>query len=277
MEPCTCKQCGNAFDVATRKDDMGVSRNFCSYSCHNRYYRLAKKAKKLAGLSDAGNTNTEFPGSDKEGIEGQPSFPRNFTPSGGQAFSNPVGTVTKPLSMKELPSKVNALSFSSFDPSAQFIIATLQDNNNRLEAEKSKLITDLQTAKDSLQDLKDKMREEILKKPSTLEGISESPIVKELIPHIGPALGQILNKFFGGGPGIAGVGGHAENLPEETNRMVSNLVGWFIQLPVELQTNFFNIVRGIAEKSPEDQVKLLDQLSNLVLNNSSFKQDFYAA
>lgn len=259
----TCKFCGTDFDPEKRTDDM-QAKLFCSYSCHNKYYRKQRQAKKLAGLASPDATfmtdNGEHPVHDK---------PVSPLP------------VVKPLSMKELPSKASALSFGSFGPAEQFIIATLQDENNALKAVKEKLKDKVETLTKELADERQARREDVLKKPSTLEGLSESPVIAQLMPHIGPALGQLLNKLMGSGTsvGIPGStsGMNGQQLPEETDKMVSALVGWFISLPVELQTMFFNMVRGLAEKSPEDQVKMLEQLSALVLNNSSFKQDYYAA
>lgn len=258
----TCKFCGTDFDPEKRTDDM-QAKLFCSYSCHNKYYRKQRQAKKLAGLNNPDATfmtdNGEHPVHDK------PASPL---------------PVVKPLSMKELPSKVNQLSFNSFDPAAQFIIASLQDENNNLKTDKRELSGKVETLTKELAEEKQARREDVLKKPSTLEGLSESPVIAQLMPHIGPQLGQLLNRLLGGGtavPGIPSNGISGQQLPEETDKMVSSFVGWFIGLPIELQRMFYGMVHGLAEKSPEDQVKMLEQLSALVLNNSSFKQDYYAA
>lgn len=267
MEMHTCKQCGTEFDWETRKDDMGTAKIFCSYSCHNRYYRLKKKAEKLAGLNPAAHGENPGSGEKREPVQGSSSFAN--------------ATADKPtLSMKALPSKANSLSFSGFDPAAQFIIATLQDENNSLKATKEKLSDKVEALSKELADEKQARREDVLKKPSTLEGLSESPVIAQLMPHIGPQLGALLNKLIGGGtsvPGIPASGVSGQQLPEETDKMVSSFVGWYIGLPIELQRMFYGMVAGLAEKSPEEQVKLLEQLSNLVLNNSSFKADYYAA
>jgi hypothetical protein len=266
----TCLQCGTSFDLATRKDNLGTSKKFCSYSCHNKYYRSQRKHKNLSG---ANHSEDDHNGEHITPLSS--SLAAEAALAAEEQSNTPKVISAKPVkpisSMKDLGPV--SLAFNDLPPAARFIISTLQSDISELKADKRDLATKVETITEERNKLKEELREIVLKKPSTLEGLSDSPIVKELIPHIGPALGNLINSFVNGksATGMAGISG-AESVSEETNQMLALIAQWFVSVDEAKQKMFFNLTRGLSEKSPEEQDTILKQLLNLIFNGVAFDQ-----
>jgi hypothetical protein len=116
-----------------------------------------------------------------------------------------------------------------------------------VEADKAKVAEELATLKT------DKMIAE-QSKPSGLAGVMENPLVSALMPHVGPALGNVLAKIM-------------ENtmLPKQMQGAPeSDPAGeWVMKQPLEVQNGLRNLIGKLADlETPDKVLQALERFKN---------------
>lgn len=168
------------------------------------------------------------------------------------------------------------MSIASLSPQSQYIISHQEKENNKLQRE-------LDNARDENRALVDKnnaLREEIAeiktdyrikeiedKKPSGLQGLADNQLVQQLIPHIGPSLGRLMERWLGGSQQLAGL--DAAQLDEEATQQISSINAWFASLPKEGQHMVYTILDSMANIQGPQLGETLNRIINLLKNGTT--------
>lgn len=164
---------------------------------------------------------------------------------------------------KDLPEKKSASvsskksvfetdSMSELPVHARFMIRQLEKEVDRWEklyneqkVTAQKFLEKKDAIQKELDELKNEEKIRTLSKPSGLDGIMQSPLIEQLMPHIGPSLGKYLDRMIeaqGTPKAIAGI----ENLDEQTRSMMENMMKWFATLDVPTQKNIYMLLNNLS-------------------------------
>ncbi len=189
---------------------------------------------------------------------------------------------TQPV--KEKPKEKNANNslvsiVSGLPPQAQYIIAHQEKENKNLQklyeeerAERKRIKEKYQALKDKILEMETNSKIEAIQneKPSGLQGFTESPFMAELMPHIGPALGQLaqglVTRMQGGGLGGVPIDGQ---LDSEVQGQLVELNKWFSGLPKPVQASTYDLLVKIAQYNPQQLPNLIIRLNNLLHNGTA--------
>lgn len=95
------------------------------------------------------------------------------------------------------------------------------------------------------------------KKPSTLEGLAASPLVAELMPFLGPALGQLASGMVArvtGGPLPGGMQGVEGQLDAESQSHLSEINNWYSKISPDEQASVYEVMNTFTQL-PADKLK----------------------
>lgn len=211
----TCAQpgCGKQFEG--RKGKV-----YCSSTCRSK----ASIMRTLSGIVDnekpeaAGNTNNE----QQTNKTDQHRSPIKIT-----------GTIS-PIEAQLLLKEADRWESAYKEKKASLKKAKEQIENLRHELAEIKSEQKLKSIEDEY------------KKPSGLDGILESPLGQQLMPHIGPVLGRLLERAVDAGtaPGVAGTDG---------GQPLGVLIAQYIaSLPEDVQDNFRIAFEYMAGRTHEE-------------------------
>ena len=94
-------------------------------------------------------------------------------------------------------------------------------------------------------------------KPSGLQGLAESPFIQQLMPDIGPALGQLMSRAIAPGPGS----------PAGPGDPVAEAV---IQQPEEVQNAFRELLNLLMTyQTPQNILSVIGKIKNLLKSGST--------
>lgn len=194
-------------------------------------------------------------------------------------------TAPQQQTVKEKPSKEkNANSslvsiVSGLPPQAQYIIAHQEKENKNLQklydderTERKRLKEKYQTLKDKILEMETNSKIEAIQneKPSGLQGFTDSPLFEHLMPHIGPAIGQLAQSFVtrmqGGGMSGVPVDG---NLDGEVQSQIVEINKWYAGLPKPLQGTVYDMLTKFSQYNVEQLPNLITRINNLLHNGTA--------
>lgn len=248
MEDRTCVQCGKAYDTSTSNSP----NLFCSEVCRHKHQRVRKKQK-----------------IDQLRQQAQSALNGN---NGNGESSSPVAIVeeklpvqnSKPVSDRQATMHIT----SSMPPHMALMVDLLKKEATRWEkayqeekASKKRLAIDNQA-------LRDRLKEIELKKPTGLQGLAESPLMKDLLPFVGPALGRLAEGIANAAmPGAGQIAGTNGQLDAQLEKEVHDINQWYISLPRQQQQEVFAILDMLANaKSPEAMSLIAKKILTLIKN-----------
>lgn len=191
----------------------------------------------------------------------------------------PAQTFTEPKQHRDLAIP------SGLSPTALFIIDNLKEQRDDWKAEwreereaRRKLLGEKERLEKEIRDFRHERELSDIRneKPSVLNGLMESPVMKELTPHIGPALGEFLmgiakvgtSKMAGmgspipGAPGVAGV-------PTD---IMSATASWLSQVSEPTQQAFMQMMTPIMSMDEQEAMYYLSNIINLIQNGTTARQ-----
>lgn len=156
---------------------------------------------------------------------------------------------------------------TGIDPKAQYII---QDQARQIRELKQQYLIEKQK-RSKAKDKNHQLEKELMqlrndhaleavenKKPSTLEGLAASPLMAELMPFLGPALGQLASgmvaRVTGGGPQPGGMQGVEGQLDAEAQSQLIEINNWYSKIAPEEQTSVYEVMNTFT-KLPADKLK----------------------
>lgn len=161
---------------------------------------------------------------------------------------------------------------------AQFIIKQLEKETARWEAEYKEERQARKKLKDENKDLRNQLAEikteqkingieAEYKKPTGLDGFAESQLGQQLLPHIGPALGKLADRFVesipmemaagGALPQVAGISG-------AINEQLTQISNWFATQGPDVQEVFYALVNEMAGLKPDEAKIKMKYIKNLL-------------
>jgi endogenous inhibitor of DNA gyrase (YacG/DUF329 family) len=155
---------------------------------------------------------------------------------------------------------------TGIDPKAQYII---QDQARQIRELKQQYLIEkqkrskakdknYQLEKELMQLRNDHALEQIEnKKPSTLEGLAASPLMQELMPFIGPALGQLASGVVArvtGGASPGGMQGVEGQLDAEAQSQLIEINNWYSKIAPEEQASVYDVMTTFT-RLPADKLK----------------------
>jgi hypothetical protein len=185
---------------------------------------------------------------------------------------------TSPMSKEEKTELKGGslINLGTLPPHAQYIISHQEKENDRLQKRYDEALTKIET----LQDEKNKLRDELatLKtdhrieaienaKPGGLAGLAENPVVQQLLPHIGPSLGRVLERFLLPAEASQMVG--IEGLDEEGQQQIQLISGWFSSLPKQGQAIVYTMIDMLSSMPKEKLPSSLTQIINLLQHGTT--------
>lgn len=240
---CALDGCNNEFTPSDSK------HKYCSPSHRAKASRMNKRA----GM---GSLNIDD-------VEGQPA-PQQAPQQSSNIFSSPAPKEHKEVA---IPENISA--------AARFIIDTLthqRDDWKRDYLEERDTVKKLLAERDALEkkvrDLQHEMELDQIRneKPSGLGALSESPLMKELVPHIGPALGKFMMGLAD--LGTAKMGGASGGLPPGLSglqqEIFSMLAGWLPKVSEETQQLLGQALVSLIQLDEENAKHLISNFLNLV-------------
>lgn len=191
---------------------------------------------------------------------------------------DPAQTFTEPKQHRDLSIP------SGLSPTALFIIDNLKEQRDDWKSEwreereaRRKLLSEKERLEKELRDFKhDRELSDIRnEKPSGLSGLMESPVMKELTPHIGPAIGEFLM-------GIAKVGtskmagmsvpGAAPGMAGVPTDIMSATASWLSQVSEPTQQAFMQMMTPIMGMDEQLAMYYLSNIINLIQNGTTARQ-----
>jgi hypothetical protein len=231
-----CEECGTEFEVKKH------GARFCSDICR---YRAHRKGKKSSG----------------------------------------PGTIDDRDDAGDFPSTKMVTSLNGLSPQAQYIITHLRDQLKEQKEEARRLRdkyeaerTQKEALKDKLQQLETDHKIEAIQnsKPSGLQGIVSGlgqlppEVLQTLGQSLGPVLGRLTEKLFGGGASPAGLPmAGTDGQLDEAQGKVLQFNQWFIGLSKPLQEGVYAILVRIANQPSEDQLQQILMRIQTLLNNGT--------
>jgi len=234
-----CNECQHDYKAALE------TSKFCSQKCKSKWHR---KNNKL------GNINMKEDDDDTQPVKEKPTKEKNGNNS--------------------LVSIVTGLP-----PAAQFIIGQQEKENKNLQ----KLYDEERNERKRLKEKNNELKAKILEmetnskieaiqneKPSGLQGFAESPFFAELMPHIGPALGQLaqglVTRMQGGGLEGMPVDGQ---LDAEVKNQVIEINKWYAGLPKPVQTTVYDMLVKFSQYNQQQLPNLITRINNLLHNGTA--------
>lgn len=174
---------------------------------------------------------------------------------------------------------------SGLSPTALFIIDNLKEQRDDWKAEwreereaRRKLLAEKERLEKEIRDFRHERELSDIRneKPSGLSGLMESPVMKELTPHIGPALGEFLmgiakvgtSKMAGMGTPVPGAPGMA-GVPTD---IMSATASWLSQVSEQTQQAFMQMMTPIMGMDEQLAMYYLSNIINLIQNGTTARQ-----
>lgn len=168
---------------------------------------------------------------------------------------------------------------SGLSPTAIFIIENLKDQRDDWKSEwkeerdaRRKLISENEALEKQLRDLKHEHEIQEIRgeKPSGLNGLMGSPAMKELSPHIGPALGEFLM-------GIAKVGtskmaGLSTSTPSNEGGNLESIQQWVSKLSESGQQSFMEMMTSVTSMDEQTAMYYISNFINLLQSGTTARQ-----
>lgn len=192
----------------------------------------------------------------------------------------PAQTFTEPKQHRDLAIP------SGLSPTAVFIIDNLKEQRDDWKAEwkeereaRRKLLAEKERLEKEIRDFKHERELADIRneKPSGLNGLMESPVMKELSPHIGPAIGEFLMGIAKVGTSkIAGMAPPpvpgAEGLSGVSADIMSATASWLSQLSEETQRAFMQMMTPIMGMDEQTALYYITNIINLIQHGSTARQ-----
>lgn len=238
-----CLHCGNDFNSVTRK------AKFCSDACRNRYYReqqsaAAAQVKHLNGTSSPIN-----------GTVPEPPAPAPMSPVIKETFAQATAALTPAAQLMFEMLKKEAQRWEDAYNKERDARKKLKEVNEQLRNELAEIKTDI------------KIKEIESKKPSGLNGFLENPLVRELAPHVGQALGKIIERMM--------TPGALEGTAGQLDAQVNEIITWIGALPESDRNNLYEILTAFASaQSDQARSQMIERIKNLVKNGTTIQNPY---
>lgn len=232
-----CMYCGGEFNSVTRK------ARFCSDLCRNRYYRQKASGAEQKQLNGTGPAN---------GIGTVPEVPQPAprSPVIKETFSQATGDLSPAAQLMFQMLKKEAERWEDAYNKERDARKKLKEVNEQLRQKLAEIQTDI------------KIKEIESKKPSGLNGFLENPLVQQLAPHVGQALGKVIERLMT--PALEGA------TSGQPDAQVTEIINWIGELPQDDRDAIYEILSAFAAApSNEARSEMIARIKNLVKNGTT--------
>jgi hypothetical protein len=177
---------------------------------------------------------------------------------------------------------------SGLSPTAVFIIDNLKEQRDDWKAEwkeereaRRKLLAEKERLEKEIRDIKHEQQLSEIRndKPSVLNGLMQSDVMKELTPHIGPAIGEFLMGIAKVGTsklaGMAAVPGAPGGMSGTSPDIMSATASWLSKVSEPTQQAFMQMMTPLMGMDEQTAMYYISNIINLIQSGTTARQSDY--